>query len=99
MIEKILILCLITVLVFFIYDFVRNIWSVDMCLSYYQMYGDYNFTSPLTNKKTSTMECYHEALNYIGMYIIVIVFLSGLIGLLLGYFDGFKIVLERKKEF
>jgi len=35
MIEKILILCLITVLVFFIYDFVRNIWSVDMCLSYY----------------------------------------------------------------
>ena len=35
MLEKILILALITVLVFFVYDFVRNIWTVDICLSYH----------------------------------------------------------------
>jgi len=99
MLEKILILVLIAVLVFFVYDFVRNIWTIDMCLSYYQKYGDYNFTTPLTNKKTSTMECYHEALNSVSVYLIVIIFLSSLIGLLLGYFDGFRIVAERKKEF
>lgn len=99
MLEKILILALITVLVLFVYDFVRNIWTVDICLSYYQKYGDYNFTTPLTNKKTSTMECYHEALNSVNVYLIVIVFLSSLIGLLLGYFDGFRIVVERKREF
>jgi len=52
----------------------------------------------MTNKRTSTMECYHEALNYLGMYIIVIVFVSSLVGLLMGYFSEFKIIVERKRE-
>jgi len=98
MLEKFLILVLITILIFFVYDFVRNIWMMDVCLSYYQRYGDYNYTYPITNKKTSTWECYHEALNYMSIYVVVIVFLSLLIGLSLGYFNNFRIVVEKKEQ-
>jgi uncharacterized protein YneF (UPF0154 family) len=45
----------------------------------------------------TTLDCYHEALDSMGVYIIMIVFLSGLIGLLIGYFNEFKITIERKR--
>jgi ABC-type sugar transport system permease subunit len=98
MLEKILILCLITLLVFFVYDFVRNVWTVDICFSYYQKYGNYNYTNPLTNQKTTTFDCYHEALNYMSLYVVVIVFISMFIGLLIAYFNEFSIAVERKKS-
>ena len=98
MLEKILILVLIAILVFFIYDFVRNIWAMDICLSYYQRYGNYTYTNPFDEKSVNTLDCYHEALNYMVVYMVAIVLISLLIGFFLGFFREYKIISEKMPE-
>ena len=96
MIEKILILALIVVLVFFVYEFVKSLWTIDICLSYYQRYGNYNYTIPLTDKKITTFDCYHESLNSLNVFMLIIILISLSLGFLVNYSREFSIDVQKK---
>jgi hypothetical protein len=96
MIEKVLVLILITTLVFFVYEFVKAVWTIDICLSYYQRYGDYNYTIPLTDKKITTFDCYHEGLNDLNVLMLAIVLISLSLGFLVSCSRDFEIGATKK---
>lgn len=81
MIGKIFVVAMIVVLVVLVYQFVQNLWTIDICVSYYQRYGNYSYTVPLTDNRTTTWDCYHKALNDISIYMAVAIGLSIFLGL------------------
>ncbi|MFH0711027.1 MAG: hypothetical protein V1944_00445 [Candidatus Aenigmatarchaeota archaeon] len=81
MIGKLFVVCMIIVLVILVYEFVHNVWNIDICLSYYQTFGNYNFTIPFSNNRTNTWDCYHQALNDLFVYMLGIVVISIFLGM------------------
>jgi hypothetical protein len=97
MIKKFIAIILITVIVFFVYEIVRNLWSIDICVSYYQRYGNYNYTIPLTDKQTNTWDCYHAALNNMPFYVVGLIVVSLVLGLIIGLNDV-EISIEKRQK-
>ena len=62
---------------------IQSLWTIDICMSYYHQYGDFNFTIPTTNIQTSTWNCYHENLNDIVINILSILLWSLFTGYLI----------------
>lgn len=98
MLEKAIIIILVTVLMFFIYEAVHDLWTIDICISYYQRYGDYNYTAPLSGEKASTWDCYHRALNDMIFYMLGIVVVSLLLGSFIGSIGDKKTFLKKREE-
>lgn len=81
MIERIFVAVMIILLVILVYEFVHALWTVDVCVSYYQLYGNYNYTIPLTDRKTNTWDCYHQSLNEMILYVSGLVTISIFLGM------------------
>jgi len=86
--DKIFIFTLIVVIIFFIYETVHNLWTIDICISYYQKYGNFNYTIPLTDRQTNTWDCYHEALSKISFDIIALLASTLLLGIAIGHINS-----------
>lgn len=81
MIQQMFVVAMIIILVVLVYEFVHSIWTVDICVTYYQIYGNYSFAIPLTNKKIDTWDCYHQSLNDMILYIIGLVTICIFLGM------------------
>ena len=81
---KALVVAMVVLLVYFVYEIVIALWSIDICVSYFQRYGNFSYTVPLTDKTSNTWDCYHESLNNVHFYIISLVAVSLILGILVG---------------
>jgi|SRR3989338_5051545 len=86
--EKIFVFALIVIVIFILYETVQNLWTIDVCVSYYQKYGNFNYTVPLTDKQTNSWDCYHESLNKLSLDVIALVVTALLLGIAIGHINS-----------